>query len=128
MKLNKIKILTSIAIINVILLGLLSYFNQVMFSSHLTTIQAIDTLIILFCIIGSVITKCFKKTIQIIMLSSIFDLFLIVYLYSPREHDSIFSFLKSFIDLESLYTITPFYLYLIVFYILMLLNIKKKAI
>ena len=117
MKISKIKILTIIAALNSILIGLIAYLTVFMFRNNVTEFAKISGLIIPICLIISLITKLKYFNKLIISVSGIFDLILIIYIYNPTDSESVSDYIKGMIDPNAL-ILTLLYGYLIVYYLI----------
>jgi len=123
MKKTLLKLITPLAIINSILIGLVAFLTVIMFRNNVTEFASILSSVIPFLTLGSILTKLLKNNQKIIITSAIFDFLIILCLYNPADCSSIIEFLKNLIDHNALILIGT-YIYLIFYYILML---KRKA-
>lgn len=118
MKKKKNKILITLAIINTMFIGFLSYLNTFMYQVHIEKEHKWFAFIIVVGVLLSIAFKLFSIS-KGIYISLFFDLFLILSLYDPLGYSDLHSFLYSLIDL-SFFIYSIFYVYLIFFYIVII--------
>jgi hypothetical protein len=114
-KINKFNILVGLAIFNSILIGFTDYLVLFMYRNNITEFVTLSGYIIFISTLGSIITKFKPKNKVILVSSCLFDIVLIIYLYTPTEFDTVMNFIISLFDIYFLIMI-PFYLFLIFFY------------
>jgi hypothetical protein len=117
LKISKIKILTIIAALNSILIGLTAYLTVFMYRNNVTEFATLSGLIIPICLLVSLLTKLKYYNKLILCVSVLFDLILIVYIYNPTDSESISDYIKGVIDPNTL-ILTLIYGYLIIYYLI----------
>ena len=117
MKITKFKILTIIAVLNSILLGVTAFLTVFMFKNNISEFDTFSRLIIPICLIGSLLTKFRISNKLILGTSGLFDLILIFYIYNPTDSESISAYFKGIIDPNAL-SLSLLYAYLLFFYLL----------
>ena len=113
------KIITILAIINVLIIAFFSFLTVIMYNNSIGQMEHIAENIILICALGSVITKLIMKKNWYIILSIIFDFILVIFLYNVTDYDSLQKFMQSLLSVET-HLVCFLYLYLVFYYTIIL--------